>query len=175
MAKRITLRPIGWVRNGWKEWGPRWRQVVSEIVLDPEHAERLDGIDGFSHIQVLFYMERVSPKERRMERFHPMDREDLPVVGAFATRSQRRPNPIGLTAVRLLGREGNILRVKGLDALDGTPVLDIKPYSPRHDLIPEARVPAWVEELERMLDTDEQGPPPAARRRGGQGKEKDSR
>lgn len=124
--------------------------MTSEIELLPEHTERLDGIEDFSHIQVIFYLDRVSRHERRMKKFHPRDREDLPLVGAFATRSQRRPNPIGLTTVKLLSRKVNTLRVKGLDALDGTPVLDIKPYSPHHNLHPEATAPDWMKKLERL-------------------------
>ena len=122
--------------------------MTSEIELLPEHAERLDGIEDFSHIQVIFYLDRVTRRERQMRKFHPRDRQDMPLVGAFATRSQRRPNPIGLTTVTLLERKGNTLRVKGLDALDGTPVLDIKPYSPRMDSAPGARLPQWVKTLE---------------------------
>ena len=148
--KWVTFRPIGTVHNPVKKGTQRWDQVTSEIELLPEHAERLDGLEDFSHIQVIFYLDRVSRHERQMKRFHPRDREDLPLVGAFATRSQRRPNPIGLTTVRLLSRRGNTLRVKGLDALDGTPVLDIKPYSPGRDLHPEATTPAWIKKLEKL-------------------------
>ena len=155
--KRVTFRPIGTVHNTIREGRQEWGQVTSEIELLPQHAERLDGIEDFSHIQVIFHLDRVSRYERQMKRFHPRDREDLPLVGAFATRSQRRPNPIGLTTVRLLGRKGNTLRVKGLDALDGTPVLDIKPYSARHDLHPEATAPDWVEKLEKSLEGVRQG------------------
>jgi len=155
--KRISLRAIGTVHNAVREGRQKWGQVTSEIELLPEHAERLEGIEDFSHIHVLFYLDRVSRYERGMKKFHPRDREDLPLVGAFATRSQRRPNPIGLTTVRLLGRKGNTLRVKGLDALDGTPVLDIKPYSARHDLHPEATAPDWVEKLEKSLEGVRQG------------------
>ena len=127
--------------------------MTSEIELLPEHAERLDGIEDFSHIQVIFYLDRVTRRERQMRKFHPRDRQDMPLLGAFATRSQRRPNPIGLTTARLLRREGNTLQVKALDALDGTPVLDIKPYSPRHDIHPEATFPEWV----RKLDAEREG------------------
>jgi len=150
--KRITLKAIGAVHNAVREGRQRWGQVTSEIELLPEHAERLEGIDDFSHIHVLFYLDRVSRYERGMKRFRPLDREDLPLLGAFATRSQRRPNPIGLTTVTLLERKANTLRVKGLDALDGTPVLDIKPYSPRMDSAPGARLPQWVQALEKSLE-----------------------
>jgi tRNA-Thr(GGU) m(6)t(6)A37 methyltransferase TsaA len=148
--KKITLRAIGAVHNPVREGKQKWAQVTSEIELLPEHAERLDGIEGFSHIQVIFCLDRVSRYERQMKKFHPQDREDLPLVGAFATRSQRRPNPIGLTTARLLGRNENILLVKGLDALDGTPVLDIKPYSPHLDSARRARVPQWMKRVEEV-------------------------
>ncbi|MBI4298011.1 MAG: tRNA (N6-threonylcarbamoyladenosine(37)-N6)-methyltransferase TrmO [Chloroflexi bacterium] len=143
---KLDVRPVGWVRN--RIEGPKhegWQEVVSEIEVEPELAECLEGIEGFSHIQVLFWFHKLSAKERAMRKFHPRDREDLPIVGSFATRSQRRPNPIGLTTARLLERNGNVLRVQGLDALDGTPVLDIKPYSRGLDEAEEVRVPEWVE------------------------------
>ncbi len=74
---------------------------------------------------------------------HPMGRDEFPLVGLFATRTPNRPNRIGKTTVRLLERRGNILRVKGLDALDGSPIIDIKPYIPRDDLL-DAKVPQWI-------------------------------
>ena len=83
-----------------------------------------------------------------------MRREDLPLVGLFATRSPRRPNPIGVTTVRLLERRGNVLRVLGLDALDGTPVLDIKPYLPYGDCIQDTHVPEWVRSFNEELRED---------------------
>lgn len=142
----ITLEPVAVVRNGIA--GPKhegWAEVVSEIVFHPEHAARLEGLEGFSHIQVLFYLHLTPPEERDKQKFRPRDNSDLPMVGAFATRSQRRPNPIALTTVRLLRRRGRTLVVQGLDALDGTPVLDIKPYAPRFESPEgEVRVPEWA-------------------------------
>jgi tRNA (Thr-GGU) A37 N-methylase len=76
-----------------------------------------------------------------------MDREDLPLIGVFATRSNYRPNYIALTTVELLAVDGHVLKVKGLDALDGTPVLDIKPYVPHKDYVENARLPAWTQKL----------------------------
>ena len=140
----ISLHPVGWVANG--VTGPKhqgWEEVESEIVIEPELAPALKGLEDYSHILILFWLDRVSPEEKAMLQFRPHDREDLPLLGAFATRSQRRPNPIGLTVVKLLGREGNRLRVMGLDALDGTPVLDIKPYS-HHDYVEGFVGPEWL-------------------------------
>jgi tRNA (Thr-GGU) A37 N-methylase len=78
----------------------------------------------------------------------------MPLVGLFATRSPHRPCPIAITAVRLLAHEGTVLRVEGLDACEGTPILDIKPYLRRGDLIPEAKAPDWLEELWRIHDEE---------------------
>ena len=143
----LKLRPIGVVRNGIPPDRPEveWEPLESEIVVDAEWADALDGIAGFSHAWVLFFLSNSPPPES--PRTHPQGRADLPLVGRFATRSPVRPNPIGMTSVELLAVEGNRLRVRGLDAFDGTPVLDLKPYLPRGDSIPDARVPDWLDLL----------------------------
>ena len=144
----ITLRPIGWVHNDVKE--PRhegWESVVSEIAIDEELAPALEGIEGFSHLYIIFWLDRLDPDLRRMLQVHPRDRQDLPLVGSFAARTQYRPNPLALTVARLQERRGNTLIVLGLDALDGTPVVDIKPYAPDLDVFPEARIPDWLRKL----------------------------
>ncbi len=140
-----VFHPIGRVRNGITDRGHRgWRGVKSEIVVDPAFAPSLDGLEGFSHIIVLYWMhESRGPAPLKV---HPQGRSELPLTGVFATRSPRRPNPIGLTIVEMERREGNVLRVTGLDAFDGTPVLDIKPYLPR-DSVAGARYPDWVSKL----------------------------
>lgn len=148
MTQRISFRPIGYVRNAVA--GARyddWSEVVSEIVVDERLVEALDGIEQFSHIMVLFYISGVTRRQRAIRRLHPRDRRDVPLTGVFATHSQYRPNPIGVTVARLLGREGNTLRVSGLDAYDGTPVLDIKSYAPDVALSGSARVPEWMARL----------------------------
>ena len=144
----IRLHPIGVVRNEVASGGRevKWEAVESQIVIDPEWGDALDGIEGFSHVWVLFYLS-ASPMPEAA-RTHPQGRDDLPLVGRLATRSPVRPNPIGSTPVELLAVEGNRLRVRGLDAFDGTPVLDLKPYLPRGDSIPDARVPDWLTQLQ---------------------------
>jgi tRNA-Thr(GGU) m(6)t(6)A37 methyltransferase TsaA len=77
-------------------------------------------------------------------KIHPRGRQELPLLGLFATRTPNRPNPVGKAMVRLLQRRGNILRVEGLDAIDGTPVIDIKPYIPGYDSVTNAKVPPWI-------------------------------
>ena len=116
----------------------------AEGILDirPELEEGLADIDGFSHLYVVWIFHRVEGAELTA---HPPT-DDRP-HGVFATRSPQRPNPIGLTVVRLLGRDGHQLRVKGIDMLDGTPILDIKPYL---SSIPEEKLRrGWLEEAEK--------------------------
>ena len=143
-----TFHPIGVVKNGVSETPkrPHWqRDTFSELIIDPKWEAGLEGLEEFSHIIVLFLFDRVKQEEVQLK-VHPMHREDLPVTGLFATRTPNRPNPIGETVVPVIERNGNILRVKGLDALDGTPILDIKPYLRSGDLIPDASEPSWTRE-----------------------------
>ncbi len=120
--------------------------VVSEIILEPHLVEALEGVEDFSHLFVLFYLNQTPTEKRQTLKIHPKGRADLPLMGIFGTRTMFRPNPIGLTLVELLKLEGNVLTVRGLDAFDGTPILDIKPYDPLG--IPEnARVPSWWKKL----------------------------
>lgn len=145
----VAVRPIGIVRNKVKEPTPfGWEEVESEILIREELAPALEGIEGFSHITVLFWMHLLPEEKRSLTKIHPRDREDLPLMGVLATRTQCRPNPVGSTTVRLLGRKGNRLMVLGLDAVDGSPVLDLKPYLPPYDSMPEVRMPDWVKRLQ---------------------------
>jgi tRNA-Thr(GGU) m(6)t(6)A37 methyltransferase TsaA len=150
----VTMRPIGLVvRNqaGSKGFDTTDR-ALAEIEIEEAWSEALDGIDGFSHIWVLWWIDR-SPDTPSAQRVHPEGRTEIPLVGFFATRSPHRPNPLGLTCVRLLRRHGQILHVQGLDAFVGTPILDIKPYLRRGDRIEEPTVPPW---LERLWDIHDQ-------------------
>lgn len=141
----IKLNPIGWVRSpvASPAKGVNWGEVVSTVEIDPQWQEGLEGIEGFSHIIVIFWFHLT--RDRTVLKVHPMKRPDKPLVGVFATRSPKRPNPIGITVVRLLRRKGNLLEVQGLDAYDGTPVLDIKPYIAPGDEAIGARTPDWIE------------------------------
>ena len=148
----VTLRPIGSVRNRIKEpMSGGWAEVTSQIVLRPELAEALLGLDTYSHIYVLFWPHQI-PEEVRGSKpqLHPLDDEANPLQGVLATRSQIRFNPILVSAVALLKVERNVLQVRGLDAVDGSPVLDVKPYIAYFDCIAEAKVPQWVEERARQ-------------------------
>lgn len=143
----VSVRPIGVVRNGVKQ--PRmdgWTAVRSDIIFREEMADMLDGIEGYSHIIVIFAFDKV-PESEVQHRVRPRDDERIPEQGVLATRSQVRPSPIGVSVVRLLRRRRNIIRVEGLDAIDATPVLDIKPYFPNYDAVPDAGIPEWARQL----------------------------
>ncbi len=143
----MTLEAIGVVRNGIKQpIRHGWGEIVSDIVVSSDLTEALDGLDEFSHIIVLYWMHQLTRGRELPLKVHPMGRPELPLTGRFATRSPSRPNPVGQATVRLLERRGNILRVKGLDAIDGTPVIDIKPYLPRYDSAADAKAPKWTTE-----------------------------
>lgn len=154
----LTLRPIGYVvaSQASPDGGAGWEEGEAELEIDPVWAGALEGIEGFSHIWVLWWLDR-SPTDQRPValQVHPEGRQEIPPVGLFATRSPRRPNPVAMTAVRLLERRENRLRVQGVDAYPGTPVLDIKPYLLRGDLIPGATGPVWLEKLWRLHDQEQ--------------------
>jgi tRNA-Thr(GGU) m(6)t(6)A37 methyltransferase TsaA len=141
----IQLKPIGTVRNSVTaaHRDTRWEEIESEIVIADEWRAALDGVAEFSHLWVIFYCDRFPAPDAL--RIQPLHRADLPRVGIFATRAPQRPNPIGICAVELLEVRGNVLRVRGLDALDGSPVLDLKPYLARRDAIADTRVGEWVQ------------------------------
>jgi tRNA-Thr(GGU) m(6)t(6)A37 methyltransferase TsaA len=142
----MTLDPIGVVRNGCvspPEPRDAWREVISEIVIEDRLLDALEGIEEFSHIVVLWWMHNLVETGMPL-RVHPGRRPDAPLKGIFAVRTPNRPNPIGKSTVRLLGRRGNVVTVQGLDALDGSPVIDIKPFIPAIDAPSDATVPAWI-------------------------------
>ena len=140
----MTLKAIGIVRSGITQPTRKdCEKVISDIVIDSTLTEALDNLDGFSHLVVLYWMHQAMSGEVPLK-IHPRGKQELPLLGLFATRTPNRPNRIGLTTVRLLERQGNILRVEGLDAIEGTPVIDIKPYIPGYDSVANAKVPSWI-------------------------------
>ncbi|MFC1950048.1 tRNA (N6-threonylcarbamoyladenosine(37)-N6)-methyltransferase TrmO [Chloroflexota bacterium] len=140
----MTLKAIGIVRSEIKQPSRQdCKEIVSDIIIDSSLTEALDNLDDFSHIIVLYWIHLATNKQVRI-RVRPMARKELPLLGLFSTHSPHRPNPVGKATVRLLQRQGNVLRVKGLDAIDGTPVIDIKPYIPGYDSVADARVPPWM-------------------------------
>jgi tRNA-Thr(GGU) m(6)t(6)A37 methyltransferase TsaA len=125
-SNRIEADPIGFVQRQHPDEDINDRELVSNIVIEKEYVAGLDGIEDWSHLYVIFWMHKILDEKKTL--ICPRSEPDMPSVGIFATRAPIRPNPIGLTLVELVRREGNVLVVKGLDALSGTPVLDIKPY-----------------------------------------------
>ena len=144
--EKIVLKPIGFVRTAAHGDKVRDKTRIAQVVIRKELTQALEGIEDFSHLFVLFWLHQVSDHERSMLKVHPRGREDLPLLGVFATRTKLRPNPVGLSLVELVKVEKNVLTVRGLDAFDGTPVLDIKPFDP-WDTAKDAKVPRWWTKL----------------------------
>jgi tRNA-Thr(GGU) m(6)t(6)A37 methyltransferase TsaA len=119
----LNLESIGLVRNSVEE-STDFSEVVSEIVICPGLVEGLFRLEESKEIDVIFWFDRSPGPQMKL---HPKGNPNNPLVGVFASRSPNRPNPIGVTRVKLIAVKNNILTVKGLDALNGTPVLDIKP------------------------------------------------
>lgn len=143
----LSLEPIGIVRSPIREGvDENWGAVIAEIHLSEHLAAGLQGLDQFSHVLVVFWMHQSSFDAADLVR-RPRGRADMPPVGIFAQRAKHRPNPIGVTAAKLVGVSGALLKVRGLDAIDGTPVLDIKPYVPAFDRVDDATMPEWIERL----------------------------
>ena len=141
----IDLVPIGIVKNNITDLKREDRQtVVSEIIINDDLKQALDQIERFSHIIVIYWMHKTSQPQRSITKVHPRGDQDLPLVGIFGTRSPARTNPIGIATVKLLEHRGNVLKVRGLDAVNGTPVLDIKPHIPGSDSPGGAKTPEWL-------------------------------
>lgn len=145
-SDKICLEPIGFVKTDAVCNKIRDKNVLSQLVLRENLTEALEGVEEFSHIFVLFWLDKMTGDNRKVMKVHPMGRADMPLLGIYATRTPQRPNPIGLTRVKLVKVDGNVLTVKGLDAFDGTPILDIKPYD-NWDTTEDFKVPAWWTKL----------------------------
>ena len=149
MCPVITLIPIGTVRSSRADLDDDdWDNVQSRIELTADfEPEALDGIEDFSHAEIVFHFDRVDESKVERRSRHPRGNPSWPRTGIFAQRGSGRPNRIGATIVRVVRREGRVLEVAGLDAADGSPVLDIKPvvrqFLPRGDV----SQPSWVDEL----------------------------
>lgn len=143
----IVVSPIGYVKNKVvNKKDAAWGEDVSTIVLNDQYAPGLAGLESFSHAIILFYLDRAAYDPKKHLHRRPRGRADMPVVGIFSQRTKDRPNQIGMTAVEIVSVTESKLVVRGLDAIDGTPVLDIKPYYPAFDKR-DAHVPEWVNRL----------------------------
>ena len=136
-----VLRP-GTGETARDEFFDPWQESILEI--DERWEDGLIGIEQFSHLVVVFYLDRAQRRRTAGEPRQAEDASGLVPVGFFSTRTPKRPNPIGLSYPRLLRREGNRLIVTGIDAWDGTPIVDIKGYYPRDEMRPDAEIPDWL-------------------------------
>ncbi|MDM8524413.1 tRNA (N6-threonylcarbamoyladenosine(37)-N6)-methyltransferase TrmO [Desulfococcaceae bacterium HSG8] len=174
VKNEMILRPVGVVESKIREPVPKpasddpkefaerrkkaneMRKKTARIIIDKDMEGILDGIEDFSHILLLYWPHLIPDEKRRTSvRVHPMGRKEFPLVGIFATCSPMRPNPVLTTMVRLLKREGNVLEVTGLDAVDGSPVIDVKPFHPWFYPLEDVRLPDWMEQMRKEFSSDE--------------------
>jgi tRNA-Thr(GGU) m(6)t(6)A37 methyltransferase TsaA len=147
--KSLAMQPIGHVRK------PEDRTL---IVIDEKYQPGLLGLGDFSHIHVFWWFDRNdTPEKRQVLQVHPMGDPENPLTGVFATRSPMRPNLLALTLCEVVSVKGNVIEVEEIDAFDGTPVLDIKPFLPGHDSASDAAVPDWVERARERRQTKREG------------------
>jgi tRNA-Thr(GGU) m(6)t(6)A37 methyltransferase TsaA len=135
----VALTAVGFVRNEVVKPRPHgWEDVTSILEFLPEHIDRLEGLDSYSHVIVVTYLDVAAGAPEKPQQLTLASGKRY---GIFATRSQLRPNHLGVSVAALISREGERVTVRGLDAIDGTPVLDTKPYLPEYDSRPDARIP----------------------------------
>lgn len=146
----ITLEPVGSVVGGRIEaFDDDWNTEQALIRLDPARfgPESLTGLDAFSHLEVVFQFHLADPSTITTTARRPRGNPDWPEVGIFAQRGSNRPNLLGVSRCRMLGVDGLDIRVRGLDAIDGSPVLDVKPYMAEFGPQGQTVQPAWATEL----------------------------
>lgn len=145
--KDIVLQPIGYVHNRVEnKKDVSWGEDVSIIELDEAYHTGLSGLNDFSHATIIYFLDKAAYDRDKHLLRRPQNRDDMPLVGIFAQRGKDRPNRIGMTSVQIVAVDEKSLTVKGLDAIDGTAVVDIKPYYPVYDM-KDASVPEWVDRL----------------------------
>ncbi|MFW6142235.1 MAG: tRNA (N6-threonylcarbamoyladenosine(37)-N6)-methyltransferase TrmO [Candidatus Saliniplasma sp.] len=144
--RKFEVVEVGKVENDFLEEVPDdYHDRISKIIVRKDFTDSLLGIEENSHISVLCWLDK---SDRSIQKVHPMADKSNPLTGVFSTRSPVRPNPISYTVCELLERDENVLQVKGLDMLDGTPVIDIKSYTIKYD-IESPRFPDWAPERDR--------------------------
>lgn len=142
----IKLKPIGFAKNRAGEHFGGWRGVVTDLVIEKDYQEGLKDLDDYSHLIVIYWLHRVQTCELRHV---PQGKiGQVPEVGIFACRCPQRPNPIGISTVEIYKIKKNVVTVKGLDVIDKTPILDLKPYTPQYDAVKKAKFPEWVRKLD---------------------------
>ena len=146
----ICLQPLGLVTKGRIDpIDDDWDREASEITLDAQVLEpdAVAGLDAFSHIEVIYWFHHAAAETVQSGARHPRGNTEWPSIGILAQRAKNRPNRLGLTICRLLKVEGLVLTVSGLDAIEGSPILDIKPYMSGFAPRSEIREPEWARQL----------------------------
>jgi tRNA-Thr(GGU) m(6)t(6)A37 methyltransferase TsaA len=147
-GSEYVLQPIGTVKSPVRDpVDEGWGTIESHIVLEPGLRAGLRGLADFSHVMVVSLLHGARFEAERHLVRRPRGLADMPELGIFAQRAKDRPNPIGVTVCPIVSVNDDGLTVTGLDAIDGTPILDLKPYFPVFDTAPSARVPEWVDRL----------------------------
>lgn len=145
--QEIIIKPIGYVENNvLNKKDVSWGENVSRIILEKEYYTGLSGLEEFTHAIIIYYLDKAIYKREEHLQRRPQNRNDMPLVGIFSQRGKDRPNQIGMTAVQIVAVDEKSLVIKGLDAINETAVLDIKPYYPVYDK-KDACVPDWVNRL----------------------------
>jgi len=168
----MTIKPVGYVRSELKtpslkamrkdielEKGLQQaameaktiRSLVSELVINPELNGILDGLEDFSHALVLYWPHLLPPYGRSLTKVHPIGQKEFPLVGVFSTCSPARPNPILVTTVRIIDKKENSLKVQGLEAIDGSPVIDIKPYTMTYCSAEDVKLSDWMNQIQQAI------------------------
>ena len=168
----MTIKPVGYVRSelttpSLKAKGEalelqkglqkaameakRIRTLVSELVINPELDGILDGLEDFSHALILYWPHLLPPNGRSLTKVHPMGQKEFPLVGVFSTCSPARPNPILVTTVCIIERTENILKVQGLEAVDGSPIIDIKPYTLTYCSAEDVKLSDWMNQIQMAM------------------------
>lgn len=142
----IKLKPIGFAKNQEKKHFGGWDEVATDLAINKQYQKALKGLEDYSHIIVIYWMHEVKTCDIRHV---PQGKVgEVPEVGIFACRCSQRPNPIGVSTVKILSIKNNIITVQGLDIVKDTPILDIKPYTPQYDSVTDPKVPDWINKLD---------------------------
>jgi tRNA (adenine37-N6)-methyltransferase len=144
----IQLKPVGFLSSlVTEQTDENWGGVISRILLQPEYIGALSGLEDFSHAIIVTYLHQAKYENEKHLQRRPRGLESMPKVGIFSQRAKDRPNPIGVTTVKIITVGNDYIEVQGFDAINGTPILDIKPYYPHYDKIDLPKTPEWVDRL----------------------------
>lgn len=143
---QIKLKSIGIAKNNARDHFGGWEKNITEIIVDKKYQDAIYGLQDYSHVIVIYFMHEVSTCELRHV---PQGKVgQVPKVGIFACRCANRPNPIGISIGKIISIKNNVIKIKGADLVNQTPILDIKPYTPQYDKVEDAKFPEWVNKLE---------------------------